>query len=275
MITISSEAPLRSNVKRLGVNLGGQSFYDSGQMLRNLTFRNPGVRRRETWQSILRCKTVDGQQLHGRESSTPSLAGRLPGRRNRTKHMSGAAKGQAGRITVRSNTGRVTPGKGVTLTLSDWHPAVLAPGDFLLVRLDEAGPCGGRLVAIDLSRRSHAGDRVQGPARRTRKAASALRVDGMNRDRARARAVSSYFDSFAGHSFVQLRGYLHADVSRQRHARRRACGGGRRGTADDTTHGLHSFLNAHGPRLYAGVEGLSLQLQRRGRLTSAAWHGWV
>ena len=32
----------RANVKRLGINIAGQTYYDSGQMLRNLTFRNPG-----------------------------------------------------------------------------------------------------------------------------------------------------------------------------------------------------------------------------------------
>ena len=55
-ITITPEV-LHPNVKRLGINLSGQTFYDSGQMLRNLTFRNPGFEG-ETWQSILHCKTI-------------------------------------------------------------------------------------------------------------------------------------------------------------------------------------------------------------------------
>ena len=44
-------------VKRFGINLGRETFYDSGQLLRNLTFRNPGFEG-ESWQSILRCKVV-------------------------------------------------------------------------------------------------------------------------------------------------------------------------------------------------------------------------
>ena len=32
----------QTGMKRLGINLSGQTFYDSGQMLRNLIFRNPG-----------------------------------------------------------------------------------------------------------------------------------------------------------------------------------------------------------------------------------------
>ena len=55
-ITIGPEVR-HTGAKRLGINLGGQSFYDSGQMLRNLTFRNPGFEG-ETWQSILHCKSV-------------------------------------------------------------------------------------------------------------------------------------------------------------------------------------------------------------------------
>ena len=33
---------LQTGIKRLGINIGGQNFYDSGQMLRNLVFINPG-----------------------------------------------------------------------------------------------------------------------------------------------------------------------------------------------------------------------------------------
>ena len=33
---------LLTGAKRLGINIGGQNYYDSGQMLRNLVFTNPG-----------------------------------------------------------------------------------------------------------------------------------------------------------------------------------------------------------------------------------------
>jgi alpha-L-arabinofuranosidase len=41
------------------MNLSGQSFYDSGLMLRDLTFRNPGFEG-QIWQTILQCKFVNG-----------------------------------------------------------------------------------------------------------------------------------------------------------------------------------------------------------------------
>src|ERR1700678_3314659 len=44
----------QSNVKRLGINVGGENYYDSGQMLRNLIVQNPGFEG-ETWQSALHC----------------------------------------------------------------------------------------------------------------------------------------------------------------------------------------------------------------------------
>ena len=41
-------------VTRLGINLGEQNFYDSGQMMRNLLYRNPGFEGME-YRSILHC----------------------------------------------------------------------------------------------------------------------------------------------------------------------------------------------------------------------------
>ena len=48
-----------ANAKRLGINLSGQQYWDSGQMLRNLTFRNPGFEG-EQWRTILKCKSIAG-----------------------------------------------------------------------------------------------------------------------------------------------------------------------------------------------------------------------
>ena len=45
-----------SGVTRLGVNLGEQNFYDSGQMLRNLLARNPDFAPM-TYRSIFHCQT--------------------------------------------------------------------------------------------------------------------------------------------------------------------------------------------------------------------------
>src|SRR5450759_2450823 len=55
-IQISGSVAQKS-VTRLGINLGDQSFWDSGQMMKNLTFRNPGFEGMK-YRSILHCERV-------------------------------------------------------------------------------------------------------------------------------------------------------------------------------------------------------------------------
>src|ERR1035437_2346541 len=43
-----------SDVKRLGINLGTQSYYDARQMMKNLLFRNPGFEGM-SYRTIMRC----------------------------------------------------------------------------------------------------------------------------------------------------------------------------------------------------------------------------
>jgi len=57
-ISIGSKV-IRSGVRRFGMNMSGQTYYDSGIMLRDLTFRNPGFEG-EIWQTVLQCKFVKG-----------------------------------------------------------------------------------------------------------------------------------------------------------------------------------------------------------------------
>ena len=47
----------QSSVKRLGINLGDQSYWDSGQLLKNLVFKNPGFEA-GMYRSIMICQTV-------------------------------------------------------------------------------------------------------------------------------------------------------------------------------------------------------------------------
>src|ERR1700733_11523458 len=45
---------LQPSVKRFGMNLSNQDFYDGGQMTKSLVFRNPGFEG-EIYQSTIRC----------------------------------------------------------------------------------------------------------------------------------------------------------------------------------------------------------------------------
>jgi alpha-L-arabinofuranosidase len=52
-----SSAVQQPSVTRLGVNLGDQTYWDSGQMLKNLVFRNPGFEALH-YRSIMKCSAV-------------------------------------------------------------------------------------------------------------------------------------------------------------------------------------------------------------------------
>jgi alpha-L-arabinofuranosidase len=228
-ITIGPEV-LHTNVKRLGINLSGQSFYDSGQMLRNLTFRNPGFEG-ETWQSILHCKSATANTCTDENQYAVWPAGFLDGAHYEL--LSGPNRGAAG--TVRTNSAAAN-GQGVTLTLADSPKQPPSAGDFILVRLDKPGNAqagwwtsleGGATLATEFH------DLPPNTAGR-----QALRVEAAGDGQ--SATISSYFNSFEGRSFVQLNGnfvvsfrakflsganYLTVKVERL-----------------DTKHGAHTFL---------------------------------
>jgi alpha-L-arabinofuranosidase len=189
---------LHTGVKHFGINLSGQSFYDSGQMLRNLIFRNPGFEG-ETWQSILRCQTVSGKVCIDRNVYTTWPAGFLNGARYEI--LSGAAAGTAGTI---SNSTAATTTQGVAITLSNSTPAA---GDFILVRAEKPGNAdagwwvstqSGATISTELRDLS-----PETPGKQ------ALRVDASGPGQ--SAVVNSYFDTLEGHSFVQLHGRFTLD----------------------------------------------------------------
>ncbi len=192
-ITIGPEV-LHTGVKRLGINLSGQSFYDSGQMLRNLTFRNPGFEG-ETWQSILRCKSVSATTCTDENQYAVWPAGFLDGAHY--EFLSGRSRGITG--VVRSSTAAAN-GQGMALGLAT-PPAA---GDFILVRMDKPGDAqagwwtslnGGATLSTEFKDLS-----PNTPGKQ------ALRIDASGPNQ--SAAISSYFDSFEGRSFVHLNGKI-------------------------------------------------------------------
>jgi hypothetical protein len=121
---------LRQNVKRFGINLSGQTFYDSGQMMRNLTFRNPGFEG-EIWETVLQCKFVQGNSCADDDewSSWPTDFAKG----GSFEFFYGNAKGETG--TIAGNTvANTTPHRGVWMNFGNLGvlPKV---GDFYIVRL--------------------------------------------------------------------------------------------------------------------------------------------
>ena len=194
----------RSGVKRLGINLGGQDFYDSGQMLRNLIYRNPGFEG-ETWQSILQCDAVTATSCTDQDPWAGWPANFLAGASY--EFIYGAAKGQTG--TVAGNTvsaylaGNTTsPNYGVTVNFSSPLSPAPAVGDFVIVKMKVPGNAqagwwaatsgGGTLStdSTDIAPDSPGKQALEMSASKSGQAAS----------------VTEDFDTWTGRSFVQLNG---------------------------------------------------------------------
>ena len=225
-----TSAPLRTGVERFGINLSGQTFYDSGQMLRNAVARNPGFEG-ELWQSIIRCKSATSNTcvVDDQYSSWPAdfLAGA------RFEILSGHAAGATG--SVLSSTAAQSP-KPVTLNLTSLKTS-LSGGDFLLVQLAKPGnPTAGWWTGTKGGASFDAEFHDLSPHTLGHQA---LRIVAAGDQQ--IATLSSYFDSFEGHSFVQLHGLYHLSFR----AKPLTSGATVHITLHrlDTAHGLHVFLD--------------------------------
>ena len=223
-LTINSE-PLHTNVQRFGINLSGQTYYDSGQMLRNFAFRNPGFEG-ETWQSILHCKISTVTTCTDENPYTVWPANFLSG-----AHYQVLPSGASGTITSSSTA---APPNGVTLTLS----GSAAPADgFILIRIEKPGDAQTGWWT-DLHNGASLATEFKDLAPDT-PGKQALRIEASGPTQ--TASIKAFFDSYAQHSFVQLHGrytiafrakslapnsQLHLSVQRL-----------------DPTHGNHTFFD--------------------------------
>ena len=128
-----SDTPKLTNAQRLGVNLGTQNFWDSGIIMRNLSFRNPGFEA-ETWQSTLHCKVVTSTSCTDDNAYNYWPANFLKGAT--ASFIVGPAAGTS--ATVTSNTAAKIGAVGLTMQFSGLSVAPSA-GDFLVVRMNVPG----------------------------------------------------------------------------------------------------------------------------------------
>ena len=195
-IAIDSKV-IRSNVKRFGINLSGQSFYDSGEMLRNLSYRNPGFEG-FMWQTVLQCKFVKGDSCADNDEWSFWPVDFVKGAT--FEFFYGAAKGQKG--IVAGNTPASGPAhQGVWISFGKLgtHPQV---GDFYIIRKNMPGNAeggwrmdnkGGATVSTETSDISKASPGKQ-----------ALRLNAPNPGQ--FISVSGDIDTYPGRSFVELNG---------------------------------------------------------------------
>jgi alpha-L-arabinofuranosidase len=185
----------QTGMKRFGMNIAGQSYYDSGQMLRNLVFRNPGFEG-ELWQTILKCAAVTATSCTDNNTWAQWSANFVQGASY--EFIYGGALGQTGTITS-STVANSSQGVTINFAQGSKTPKV---GDFVVVKMTVPGNpqagwwssvSGGATLLPEYSDLSP--NTVGKQALRITAAGSGQSAD-----------LSSYFDSYNGRSFVQLNG---------------------------------------------------------------------
>lgn len=189
---------LRSHVERFGINLGYQSYFDSGQMLRNLIARNPGFEGMH-YQSIVHCARVSPTSCTDDNSYTiwpadywdgatvDQLSGIYPPayvQRQLTAHSAG-------------------PEFGVTLNFSAPIPSLQA-GNFLALRKDfKGGVTDGwwtRITGVAGFKTEFKDLSLHTPGHQ------AIRVEAIGSGN--EAELSQYFDTEEGVCFLRLRNNL-------------------------------------------------------------------
>ncbi len=138
-ITIS-DTVLRSGLKRFGVNLGQINYFDSGQIMKELVYRNPSFEG-QLFQSIIHCASgstttcVDDIPFTSTPppNQPPAYTSWPAGFWNGATYevIYGASKGRRGTIAAFSPP---SSGHGSTFTFGDSGTAIGA-GDYLVVRM--------------------------------------------------------------------------------------------------------------------------------------------
>jgi alpha-L-arabinofuranosidase len=196
--TITVPATVKhAGVKRFGMNLGGQTYWDSGQIMKNLTFRNPGFEG-ETWQSILHCAAVTATTCTDDNIYTVWPANFLEGAT--ATFIYGAANGETATIsasTVASSSNAV----GVTVTFSAMTTAP-AVGDYLVVRMSIPGNAAAGWWTTTAGGATLTTDTTDLSSETLGKQALAINASGSGQ----SAAINSYFDTTVGRSFLQLNG---------------------------------------------------------------------
>lgn len=184
---------LLPKVTRLGINLGDQDYYDSGQMLKNLIGRNPGFEGM-VYRSIFHCQTGGVSRCVDTRQGIKFPEGFWAGARYNV--LVGVAAGRKGSVI-----GADAVPEGYSLHL-DGRKKPIGAGDWIALEKRFPGdPAAGWWPRVTggaqlLAEREDLPPGAPGQ--------QALRMDAAAPGR--TAQVNSYFDSTAGMTFVHLRG---------------------------------------------------------------------
>jgi len=196
VVTVASTVA-KTGVKRFGLNLGTETYWDSGMMLKNLVSRNPGFEG-EMWQSILHCVPATTTTCRDDNGYSVWPANFFSGATG--EWMTGNLTGST--VTISSSTvAGNAQGAGISVT----YPAMTqAPssGDYLVVRMNVPGNAlagwwpytqNGATMTTELTDLS-----PNSPGKQ------ALLISAAGSSQ--FATLSSYLDTTAGRSFLQLHG---------------------------------------------------------------------
>jgi hypothetical protein len=180
-------------VTRLGINLGEQTYYDSGQMTRNLLYRNPGFEGM-AYRSILHCLSGGLSNCTDTHHAFTWPAGFWDGAGFEV--LDGVAVGRKGSVKASGPNGG---GYGVTL---DAGGPAIGGGDWLAVSKEFPGdPAAGWWPKTEGGARLEAERKDLSPETEGRQA---LRIEASGPGQ--SAELKSYFDTTEGFTFVRLRG---------------------------------------------------------------------
>jgi len=195
-----TDTVLQPSVERLGMNLGEQTYYDSGMLLKNLVARNPGFEG-GSYQSILRCLKPDAARCS--DDDADSAWAQDFWRGATYEWITGPLEGRKGSVT--GSSAAVHGGAGAVLQLVDaggGAPHAESVAAYLVVRKAMPGDAtagwwpqtqGGATLTTEFKDLSpHTAGK------------QALRMNAMGAGA--SASVLSYFDATGGQTFLRLKG---------------------------------------------------------------------
>lgn len=187
----------QATVHRLGVNLGDQTYWDSGQMLKNLVFINPGFEGLK-YRSIMRCASVTASTCTDDNDYSPQPTGYW---NNATYTvLSGAAAGTTGKVISSTKNPSSCSGCGQIIQFD--KNVNMAFQDYVVLTNSFPGKgdvgwwdttTGGGTISTETTDLS-----PNTPGKQ------ALLLDASGSGQ--SAIVTSYFDSMSGLSFIQMNG---------------------------------------------------------------------
>jgi hypothetical protein len=192
-----TSAVQQSSVKRLGINLGDQTYWDSGQILKNLVFKNPGFEGGK-YRSIMICAAVTANSCTDDNQYSPQATGFWTG--GTYSLLSGNSAGAAG--TVVSSTKNTAGCSGCGQIIQFDQNVNVAVGDYFV--LTQAFPgngdagwwdnvSGGGTITTETTDISPNSPGTQ-----------AVLMTGSTKGQ--SAILTQYFDNESGLSFIQLNG---------------------------------------------------------------------